>query len=202
MKKFFAFFFAFFGIFVTYASADALKNSLNNMLKAEETSSVVNIGQVDFNAKAKPVPRIRKSTSTLLIVNGRKVFKKDADEYLTQRTQGKMTDFNNVPAPQQERLLRELSVPILMLNAAEKELSEKEKNTIFQRAWMQKEAMRIKVSDEDAMGVYGQLKKRSEENNNTAAIPEFDKIKNKLKAQILEKMIVDGLMKDVDIKIF
>ncbi len=192
------------GLLINSASADALKNSLTNMLNQKETSSMVDLGNIDLNAKAKPVQQVRKTRSSKAVVatvNGHKVIKKEADAYLKQRTQGKVTDFDNLPPNQRSRLIQELSLSILVLDAAQKELSEEEKQAVYTRTWMQKEALKIKITDEQALEVYSQLKKQSQENNATGDIPPFESIKDKLKIQMIEKTMIGKLMKDVEIKV-
>ncbi|PHS38189.1 MAG: hypothetical protein COB07_09185 [Sulfurovum sp.] len=184
--------------------ADALKNSLSNMLNEKETSSMVDLGRINLNGKPKPVQKVEKtrsSTAVIAIVNGHKLIKKDADEYLKQRTQGKVTNSDKIPPQQRQRLIQELALPILVMDAAKKELSEEEKQMVYNRTWMQKEASKITITDEQALAVYGQLKKQSEENNSTTAIPPFDSIKERLKSQMLEKKMIGKLMENVEIKV-
>lgn len=194
------------GLVLSAASADDLKNSLTNMLnkKEKETPSMINLGNIDLDGKAKPVQQVRKTRSSKAViatVNGQKIIKKEADSYLKQRTQGKVTDFDHLPPEQRSRLINELALPMVVADAAKKELSEEEKQAAFTRAWMQKEARKVTVSDEQAMQVYTQLKQQSEENNATQKIPPFESIKERLKIQILEKTLVDRLIKDVEIKV-
>lgn len=182
-------------------SADALKNSLTNIMNTKEESPVVDLGNINLNAKPK-VKKNRSANTVIAKVNGTKVLKKEADSYLSQRTQGKVTDFDTLPADQRTRLLQELSLPILALDAAKNELSDKEKEAVYTRTWMQKEARNIKISDDDALGVYNQLKKQAEDANATEPIPPFETIKDRLKSQMIEKTLVGKLMKDVEIKVY
>jgi hypothetical protein len=80
-------------------------------------------------------------------------------------------------------------------------LSKEEQESVYGRAWMQKQARKITISDDEVIGVYNQLKKDYEENNASMNIPPFDKIKNRLKAQMVEKRVIGTLMKDVKITI-
>lgn len=192
------------GLFVNSVSADALKNSLTNMLNEKETSSMVNLSGISLDGKPKVIPELQKSRSANAVVatvNGHKVLKKEADEHLKKRTQGKVSDFDRLPEEQRLRIIQELSLPILALDSAQKELSVQEKESIYQRMWMQQEALKIKITDEQIQTVYDQLKQRSEENNNTANIPSFESIKDKLKAQMIERKIIAKLMKDIEIKV-
>ena len=188
-------------LFASSLSADALKNSLTNIMNTKEEAPVVDLGNINLNAKPK-VKKIRSANTVIATVNGEKVLKKDADSYLSQRTQGKVTDFDTLPQDQRIRLINELSFPILALDAAKKELSDKEKEAVFARVWMQKEARKIKISDEDAQEVYNQLKKQAEDTNATEPVPPFEKIKASLKAQMVEKRMMDNLTKDVKIKLY
>lgn len=191
-------------VLISPVSADALKNSLTNMLNEKETSSMVDLGNINLNGKSKPVQQVRKSRSSKAIiatVNGHKMVKKQADTYLKQRTQGKVTNFDTIPPEQQKRLIYELSLPILVLDAAKKELSVLEKQAIYTRTWMKKEALSTTITDEEALVVYAQITKQAQENNATAPVPPFESVKDKLKLQMMEKAIVGKLMKDVEIKV-
>lgn len=193
------------GMCVNSVYADDLKNSLSNMLNEKETTpSMINLGNINLDPKAKPVQKViktRSSKTVIATVNGHKIIKKEADTYLKQRTQGKVTDFDHLPPNQRSRLIHELVVPVVVADAAKKELSEEEKQAVYGRAWMQREARKINVTDDQAMEVYNQLKQQAQENNATKNIPPFESVKNRLKMQIIEKTLVDTLMKDVKIKV-
>ncbi|UPT77037.1 hypothetical protein MN086_08245 [Sulfurovum sp. XGS-02] len=187
-------------LMITSISADDLKNSLTDMLNTKETSGVVDLGSINLDAKPKQ-PKTRSSKAVIATVNGHKIIKKEADSYLEQRTQGKVTNFDHLPPEQRPRLIQELVLPIIVLDAAQKELTEKEKQSVYTRAWMQKEGRKINVTDEEALTVYNQLKQQAEENNATQNIPSFETIKDKLKIQIIEKTLVDKLVKDAKIEV-
>jgi hypothetical protein len=183
------------GLVISSASADDLKNSLTNMLNTKETSGMVDLGNINLDAK--PVKKkVRSDKTVIATVNGHKIIKKEADNYLKQRTQGKITNFDHLPPNQRPRLIQELALPLIVSDAAQKELSEEEKQAVYTRAWMQKEARKIKITDEQALAVYNQLKKESQENNATGNIPPFETIKDKLKLQMIEKTLIGRLMKD------
>jgi len=185
-------------------SADELKNSLTNMLNKPETSGsgMVDLGGINLDGKSKPLqPKTRSAKTVIATVNGQKIIKKDADAYLKQRTQGKVSDFDRLPPGQKPRLIQELALPIIVLEAAKKELSNEEKQAVYTRAWTQKEARKIKVSDDQAIEVYNQLKKQSEENNATENMPPFEAIKDRLKMQIIEKTLIERVMKNAEVKV-
>lgn len=182
--------------------ADELKNSLTNMLNKPDTSGMVDLSSINLNGKAKPrLPKKRSSNAVVATVNGHKIIKKDADAYLKQRTQGKVADFDSLPPEQRPRLIQELALPILAADAAKKELSSEEKQAVYTRTWTQKEALKIQISDDDVIEVYNQLKKQSQENNATQEMPPFDRIKDRLKLQMIEKSLIERLMKNVEIKV-
>ena len=187
-------------LLISSVSADALKNSLTSIMNTKEEPTMVDLGNINLNQKSK-VKKNRSGKSVIATVNGHKVLKKSADTYLSQRTQGKVTDFDTLPVDQRTRLIQELSLPILALDAAKKELSAKEKEAAFTRIWMQKVAVDVKVTDDDILSVYNQLKKQAEDNNVTKPIPPFETIKDRLKLQMVEKTIIGKLMKDVEIKV-
>ena len=192
------------GLFVSSSSADGLTKNLNNMLNKKETTPIVDLSNLNVNAKPKPVPRVvktRSSKAVVATVNGHKIIKKDADAYLKKRTQGKVTNFDLLPKKQRIRLLQEISIPTLVSDAAEKGLSQQEKSAISTRVWMQKEALETKVTDEQAKEIYDQMAQRAKDTNSTNQIPSFDSIKDRMKMQIVEKQIVGKLMKGVDIKV-
>jgi len=187
-------------LMMTSVSADDLKNSLTDMLNTKETSGIVDLGNINLDGKSKK-PKTRSSKTVIAMVNGHKIIKKEADSYLKQRTQGKVTDFDRLPPEQRSRLIQELALPIIVLDAAQKELSEEEKQSVYAHAWMQKEVGKISVSDEEALTLYNQIKQKAQENNTTQNIPPFESIKNKIKMQIMEKTLYDQLMKDVKIEV-
>jgi hypothetical protein len=187
-------------LMMTSVSADDLKNSLTDMLNTKETSGMVDLGNINLDGKPKQ-PQTRSSKTVIATINGHKIIKKEADSYLKQRTQGKVTDFDHLPPEQRSRLIQEMALPIIVLDAAEKELSEEEKQAVYTRIWVQKEARKISVTDEEALKVYDQLKQEAQENNATQNIPPFESIKDRLKTQIIEKSLVDKLMKDVKIEV-
>ena len=57
-------------------------------------------------------------------------------------------------------------------------MSEEEKQAVYTRTWMQKEARKINVTDEEALRVYDQLKQQAQENNATQNIPPFESVKD------------------------
>jgi len=204
MKKFFVLVGVSVCLLSTNASADALKNSLTNIMKTDDSSQMIDLGNINLNAKPRPVKKVHKNRpgkTVIGTVNKHKVLKKEADAYLAQRTQGKIKNFDSIPLNQQKMLIQELALPMLALDAAQSELTELEKQTVITRVWMQKEARNIKIEDDDVRVVYDKLKQQSIDNNDTRTIPAFEAIKNKLRMQMIEKDMMTKLMKDVKIKV-
>ncbi len=192
------------GLLSTSLSADALKNSLTNIMKTDDATQMVDLSNISLNAKPRPVKKVRKNRpgSTVIgTVNKHKILKKDADAYLKQRTHGKITNSDSIPPKQRKVLIQELALPILALDAAKKELTPLEKETVFNRTWMQKEAAKTQITDDDVRVIYDKLKQESSDHNDTRPIPPFDAIKNRLKMQMVEKKIMTEIMKDAKITV-
>jgi len=197
MKKTFALWSITISLVVSTVSADSLKNSLTSIMNEKESSSVVDLGEINLNARPKVVKKVRKTRSskaTIATINGHKIIKKDADSYLSQRTKGKVKNFDSLPRKQKKRLIEEMALPILVMNAAKEELSDEEKQSIYTRTWMRKKASTTEISDEQILAAYNQLKQQSIDSNSTTPVPEFDEIKTKLKLQMIERTIVGKLL--------
>jgi len=204
MKKFFILIGLSVGMISSTVSADALKNSLTNIMNTKDSSSMVDLGNINLNAKPRPVKKVRKKRSSKAVVatiNKHKIIKKDADNYIAQRTQGKIKNFDSLPPKQQKRLIQEMALPYLALDAAKEELSELEQQTILTRMWIQKESQTIQIKDEDVLTVYNQMKQQAIDNNATKQIPPFETVKDRLRLQMIEKSVITNLMKDVKIEV-
>ena len=187
------------------ASADALKNCLcDRMSKKDQAPGMVDLSTLSLNGKPRsiqPKVKTRSSKAVVATVNGRKIIKKDADAYIAKRTNGQVKNFDLLPNKQRIRLIQEMSVADVAADIANKELSEQEKTAILTRVWMQKEASKIKVTDAQVRETYNSLKQRAAASKSPRPIPEFEKIKNNMKIQMREKMIVDKLLSKADIKV-
>ncbi len=204
MKKNFATSALVVSLLTTGVYADALKNSLTNFMNTKEKSSIVDLGNINLNTKQKPrKPSIKHhaDTAVIAIVNGHNIIKKDADKYLAQRTHGKIKDYDIIPRKQQKRLIQEMAFPIIVLNAAQKELTAEEIQSVYNRIWMQKEARKVDIKDDEVRTVYNQIKQKAADNNNTQPIPTFEAIKGRLKSQMLEKRLIGKLMENVKIEV-
>jgi len=191
------------GIMTTTLTADALKNSLTGMMhKKDTTPGMVDLSRLDVTAKPQMrQPVTRSSKAVVAIVNGQKVIKKDADMYLKKRTNGEVSNFDLLPKKQRRRLLQEMYLSDIAASVANKELTNQEKVGIYSRMWMQKEMKKHQVTDAQAREAYDKLKENSAKNPNAKPIPEFDKIKNNMKMQMSEKLIMSKIAKDSKIKV-
>jgi len=204
MKKKFTVVVSFLFVYSIVSYADTLKKNLTNFMNTKEVPSVVNLGNINLNAKPKPKKPIFKHHSlkaVIATINGHKLIKKDADNYLTKRTHGKIKDSDKLPLKQRRRLISEMFIPIIVLDAARKDLSAEEIQRVYARIWMKKEAQKIVVKDEDVRNVYDKIKNDASTQDKIKTIPPFKDIKNRLQAQIIEKQIIGKLMKDVQIEV-
>jgi hypothetical protein len=191
-------------LFMSSVSGDALKNSLTSIMNQKEKASVVDLGEINLNARPKPIyraPKKRSSKAVVATINGEKVIKKDADAYLKQRTNGKVKNFDLLPKKQQKRLIEEMALPMVITKVAVDELSDEEKLSVYTRTWMRKEAASIEITDEELSEVYNQMKQKSIDDNATTPFPEFDMVKDKLKMQMIERKIVGDLLKTAKFQI-
>jgi len=190
------------GLLVSSLSADALKNSLSKMIHEKETlPGMVDLAGLDHPVVA-PVHKTRSSRTVIAIVNGHTIRKKMADDYLSNRTGGKVSDFDLLPKKQRKRLVKELALPMLIADKAKKEITKEEKRSLYISVWMRKKASKTKISDSEVKVLYDRLKQEALERNATSnIIPPFESIKNKMKSQMIEKKIMKKIMKDVKIEV-
>lgn len=204
LKKFFIFMSLSVALLSSMLFADGLKNSLNSMMHTDDSTQMVNLSHLNLDAKpkvAKRTPKHRSSKAVVATINKHKMRKKEADAYLTQRTKGKIRNFDLLPKPQQKRLIYELALPILAYDTAKKELTPIEQETALTRGWMQKEARTIRITVAEVNKVYDTLKQDAIDRNDTRPIPPFEEIQDRLHVQMVEKLMMDKLMKDMKIKI-
>ena len=203
MKKVLLTLFVVMSMFTTTIMADALKNSLSSMMQKKDTTpGMVDLSRLDVTAKPQVQKvKTRSSKAVVATVNGKKVLKREADAYLSKRTNGEVKNFDLLPKKQRMRLLKEMSVASLAADAAKKELAAQEKVAIFSRLWMQKKMAKNQITDAQVREVYDNLQKNAAQSNSAKPIPEFDKIKNNMKMQMSEKQIIGNLTKDVKIKV-
>jgi hypothetical protein len=190
-------------LFFQNVSADALKNSLSGMLnKKEETPSMVNLNSLGMRGEPKPVmPKTRSSKAVVATVNGKKIIKKEADRYLSERTRGKVKNFDLLPKKQQLALIKEISLPMLLAERAKKELTDLEKEAVLSSAWMQKTAENSNISDAEIEAVYEKIKAQTKARSPLQQVPPLASLKGRIKKQIVEQQTVEKLMEGVQIRV-
>jgi len=184
-------------------SADALKNSLSGMLnKKDEIPSMVNLNGLGLSGKPKPVmPKTRPSNAVVATVNGHKIIKKEVDRYLSDRTKGKVKNFDLLPKKQQMALVKEVSLPLLLAEGAEKGLSKMEKEAVLSNAWMQKSAAETEIPDEQIKMAYEKIKAQAKARSALQQIPPYSAIKERIKMQIVEQKVVGELMRGAEVRV-
>lgn len=193
-----------FSIVLTTASADALKNSLTNMIHSPDSTPNIDLTHLNVNAKARPVQQVIKTRSkkaVVAMINKHKILKKEADAYLKKRTNARVKNFDYLPKKQRLALIKEMALPYLAQDASQKAFSKEEKEAIYTRLWMQKKASKIIIPDAQVLAIYQDIANKASENNVSNTVPPFEQIKEKLKAKIIERQIMEELMKDVKINI-
>lgn len=95
-------------------AADALKNSLTNILNEQETTGMVNLDGISISGKTKPqatqntLSQSRPPDTIIATKKGYKIRKKEADAFLKNVTKGKVDDFDRLPKKQQKIVIEEL----------------------------------------------------------------------------------------------
>jgi len=173
-------------------------------LNEKDKKPSINLSNINLDGKpryVKKAPVTRSKKAVVATVNGKKIVKRDADNYLKERTKGRVKNFDLLSRKQRKNLIKELAFPIVAIQVAQKELSAEEKDAIYSRTWMQKQAVGITISDDDAMVIYKQIERQAEDRNETDRLLPFETVKNKIKSQMLEKSILGKLMESVEIEI-
>ncbi len=101
---------------VSAVSADALKNSLNNLMNQKDDSTgMVNLNAMNINGKAKAqsVQQVKRKSRPGSAIIGRyndkkPVYKKEADAYIKKVTKGKIKDIDLLPREQRLIVLKDL----------------------------------------------------------------------------------------------
>jgi hypothetical protein len=134
-------------------------------------------------------------------VNGHKIIKKEADRYLSERTQGKIKNFDLLPKKQQLALVKELSLPLLLVQNAQKNLSDMEQEAVLSNAWMQKSVKEMDIPESEIKTAYEKVKAQANVRNPLQQIPPYESLKNRIRMQIGEQKIVERLMQGAQIRV-
>lgn len=248
--------------------ADALKNSLTNLLNEKDSTGMVNLDGISINGKARPQTsrnnfvKSRSPDAIIATVKGYEIRKKEADAFLKKVTKGKVNDFDRLPEEQQkvviqelvkahtsknirsrpdtaivatvdstkitkkeadnflsavsggrvkdfdrldtkqrEVLINDLARPIVIRDVADANLTDKEKDAALKQLWLRKQKANIEVTNEEMLALYEAKKAKALAENPNAEIPAYISLGEVLKNEIFEKKIMSTLMKDVKIEV-
>jgi len=103
-------------LFVSSLSADALKNSLDNILHQKDSAGIVNLNGINLGMKPRPkediVRTTHKSRPGSAVIgtynDGKPVHKKEADKYLKKVSKGKIEDIDLLPRKQRLLILKDV----------------------------------------------------------------------------------------------
>ena len=130
-------------------------------------------------------------------VNGIDVTQKEANNALKVLTKGQKT-WDALSKDEKVQLMNMIAPSKLVLTAANKELSAKEKESALSAFWMQRSMSQMNISDEQAKKAYDKLKKSAKDKKK---IPSFEQAKKSLKVQLAQEAVVKNLMKQATIKV-
>lgn len=143
----------------------------------------------------------RPESAVIAIVNGQKLYKKEANAFLKQVTGGKIADFDRLDSEQRRLLVDDLAKPIVIRQAVENEISQEDKEGILKQLWLEKKRASIVVTPEEMLSLYESKKAQSLVENPQAKIPPYISLGERLKNEIVEQRIMSEVMKDVNITI-
>lgn len=143
----------------------------------------------------------RPESAVIAIVNGKNLYKKEANAFLKQVTQGKVADFDQLDIEQRRLLVSDLAKPIVIMQAVENDISQEDKEGILKQLWLEKRRASIIVRPEEMLALYESKKAQSLAKNPQAKIPPYISLGERLKYEIVEQRIMSEVMKDVNITI-
>jgi hypothetical protein len=141
----------------------------------------------------------RPKETIIATVNEHNITKGEADNYIAQVTQGNIKDFDRLDEKQKSVVIQDLVRPVLLANEAQNNMTEEEKALLFRQVWIDKQMAKTEVSNEEMLAFYESMKKETLAKNPNAKIPPYISLGDRLKKQVLEKKIIEKLMKGVEI---
>jgi len=132
-------------------------------------------------------------------VNGYKVTEAEANKLLKVLTGGKVK-YSQLNAKDKREIVKRLAIDKVVIKAAYRGLSKKERDFVIANAWMAKKIRNIKVSDKEARKIYNQNKRLFKDKK--GRILPFKKVKNNIKLQLKQKKVIDRLMKKAKITVY
>ncbi len=137
----------------------------------------------------------------LATVNGYPITQKEADAFVKAATRGKAT-YYMLKKKDRKRVIRMLAKRKLLLETAKKKLTKEQQHEAIVKYWVERSAIKEKVSDEEVKKFYEKNKKRfftyKKGENKGKAIP-FEKIKNGLKFRMMQEKFIKNLLKKATI---
>jgi hypothetical protein len=133
-------------------------------------------------------------------VNGYKVTEAEANKLLKVLTHGKVK-YSQLSPKDKREIVKRLAIDKVVIKAAYRGLSKKERDFVIANAWMAKKIRNIKVSDKEARKIYNQNKQLFKDRKTGKILP-FRKVKNNIKLQLKQKKVIDRLMKKAKITVY
>jgi len=198
MKKFFITIGVFVTLTATTLTADELKNTL--MPVASKSSEPnINLDNLNVGARPGPVaqPKVRSGKAVIGTVNGIKIYKKSADQFLKMATKGKVSDFDRLPKKQRVEIVNNLASTVLIEAKAKKEVTQVEKDKLAAQYWMGKKMKKIKVSDDEAKKFYKENKKAFKRKDGKT-VP-YEKVEKYVKNTMQQQKFAKDLMKNAKV---
>jgi len=183
------------------ANADALKNSLMPTTSNAE-KPMVNLDNLNVGARPGPVATPRKSRSGKAVigtVDGHKIYKQRADEFLKMATKGKISDFDRLPKKQRAEIVNNLASATLIEERAKKEVTKDEKDKLAAQYWVSKKMKKVTVSDDEAKKFYEANKKAFKSKDGKQL--SYEKVEKYVKMTVKQQKFTKDIMKKAKIVI-
>ena len=140
------------------------------------------------------------SAATAGTVNGMEITVAEADKAINALTKGQKT-WEKLSKDERKQLIEMMAPSKLVVAAAKKDLTVKEKEAALAGFWMQKKMSKVEISDKEAEEAYNKMKEAAKKAKSKKEIPAFDKVKNSIKMQLAQEKVVNELMKSAKIKL-
>ena len=177
------------------ANADALKNSLMPTTSNAE-KPMVNLDNLNVGARPGPVATPKKSrpgTAVIGTVDGHKIYKKRADEFLKMATKGKIADFDRLPPKQRAEIVNNLAASTLIEERAKKEVTKDEKEKLAAQYWVSKKMKKVTVTDDEAKKFYEANKKAFKSKDGKQL--SFEKVEKYVQMSVRQQKFTQEIMK-------
>ena len=143
----------------------------------------------------------RPETAVIATVDGKPIYKKEANALLKKVTAGKIKDFDKLDKKQQAMLVEDLARPIVLHEAIANDISSEERDEVFKQMWLEKKRATIKVTPDEMLALYENKKAQTLATNPQAQIPPYISLGEQLKSEIIKQKIISNITKDMNISI-